>query len=259
MIAGVIQGLTEFLPVSSSGHLLLWHRLTGWSAGDEVSFDVALHLATLAALLWFFRHDLATLASAWVRHVIRRTPSDASRLAWLLLLGTVPAVLAGFAFEESISTTLRDPRITAVMLVAVGILMLVAESLARRQRQLDGLNAGDALVIGCAQALALIPGVSRSGITIIAGLASGLHHAAAARFAFLLAIPVTAGAVLVKADALGAMAAENGLLIGVGFLSAALSGWWAIGFLLRVLRRATLRPFAVYRILVGLLLLLALR
>lgn len=257
--AGLIQGLTEFLPVSSSGHLLLWHRLTGWSASDELAFDVALHLATLVALLAYFWRDLGLLARGWLRQVVWREPNESARLGWWLMFGTVPAVLAGLAFDDLISTRLRDPRLTAAMLVAVGVLMLAVEAWARRTRRLGEVRAADAAVIGGAQALALVPGVSRSGITIIAGLARGLHHADAARVAFLLAIPVTAGAVAVKAPALAALASQQLLPLVVGFLAATLSGWWAIGWLLRLLPRATLRPFAIYRIIVGLLLLAALR
>lgn len=249
--AGLIQGVTEFLPVSSSGHLLLWHRFTGSAVGNEVAFDVALHLATLAALLAFFWRDLLRLAAAWLRQVAYGQASGEARLAWWMLVGTLPATAAGFIFSNAITGGLREVRITATALVGVGLLMLLVEARANRTRNLSDLGPWDAVLVGAAQALALIPGVSRSGITIIAGLGLGLHREAAARFAFLLAIPVTAGAGLHQAKALASVASTGAWPLAAGFMAAALSGFWAIGFLLRFLRRSSLRPFAVYRILLG--------
>lgn len=257
--AGLIQGVTEFLPVSSSGHLLLWHRFTGSTIGSEVAFDVALHLATLVALLAFFWRDLLRLASAWVRQVARGQASGEARLAWWLILGTLPAVAAGVAFSDAIIGGLREVRITAIALIGVGVLMLLVEAYARRTRNLSDLGLWDAVLIGTAQAIALIPGVSRSGITIIAGLGQGLHREAAARFAFLLAIPVTAGAGLHQAKALASVVGTGAWPLAAGFIAAAISGFWAIGFLLRFVRHSSLRPFAVYRIALGITLLLILR
>ncbi len=257
--AGLIQGVTEFLPVSSSGHLLVWHWLTGSSIGNEVAFDVALHLATLAALLAYFWSDLLRLAAAWLRLVLRGQSSSEALLAWWMLAGTLPAAVVGFIFSDAITGGLRDVRITAAALVGVGVLMLLVEARARQTRNLSDLGLWDALLIGAAQAVALIPGVSRSGITIIAGLGQGLHRPAAARFAFLLAIPVTAGAGLHQAKALASVAGTDAWPLAAGFIAAAASGFWAIGFLLRFLRRSSLRPFAIYRIILGISLLLILR
>ncbi|MDO8560242.1 MAG: undecaprenyl-diphosphatase UppP [bacterium] len=257
-LAGLVQGLTEFLPVSSSGHLVLLHALTGFSADDDVAFDVMLHMATAIVVVGFFRQELLGIVRAWARHLLRRGPwSPDARFGWLLLLGSVPAALAGALGEDWLTSTFRGVGSVAVALAVVAVLMLAAERYLRPTRALASVGAPDALAIGFAQALALIPGVSRSGITIIAGLRQGLQREAATRFSFLLSVPIMLGAGAKKLSAAGALPLDALLPLAVGFIAALVSGWWAIGFLLRFVKRAPLNIFAYYRLaLAGALLLL---
>ena len=205
----------------------------------------------------FFRRELATIARAWVRHLLRRGPwSPDARFGWLLLLGSAPAALAG-ALAEDWLTRFRSIGSVAVALAVVAVLMIAAERYLRPTRELASVKASDALAVGFAQALALIPGVSRSGITIIAGLRQGLQREAAARFSFLLSVPVVLGAGVKKLSTAGALPLEELFPLAVGFVVALVSGWWAIGFLLRFVKHAPLNIFAYYRLAVaGVLLLL---
>lgn len=244
--AGLIQGVTEFLPVSSSGHLALLHAIGGFTTADDVAFDVALHLATVVPLVWYFRRELSRCAVGWLRSWAGR-PSADGRLAWLLVAGTVPAVVAGLLGGAVIEERFRQPVVVATALGVVGLLMLAVEYLARPRRALTELRSSDAVAVGLAQALALMPGVSRSGITIIAGLALGLQRTTAARFSFLLAVPVVVGAAVFKLTSWPGVTPTGALPLVVAFAVAVVSGWWAIGFLLRWLQRATLKPFAYYR------------
>ncbi|MBA2487923.1 MAG: undecaprenyl-diphosphate phosphatase, partial [Chloroflexi bacterium] len=199
MAIGVIQGLTEFLPISSSAHLILVPRLLGWRDPflNSPEFDVMLHMGTLLALLLYFGRELVVLARAWLASIReRRLKGDAQRrLAWLLIVTVVPAAIIGALFEDFFDETFRDVLLAIPVFLVVGAALLaVAERIGRRERGLDRLRLPDALVIGVAQALALFPGISRSGVTIAAGLFLGLERAAAARFAFLMGVPITAGA-----------------------------------------------------------------
>ncbi|MGI8534645.1 MAG: undecaprenyl-diphosphate phosphatase, partial [Candidatus Limnocylindrales bacterium] len=199
MAIGVIQGLTEFLPISSSAHLILVPRLLAWRDPflNSPEFDVMLHMGTLLALLLYFGRDLVVLARAWFASIReRRLKGDAQRrLAWLLIVTVVPAAIIGALFEDFFDETFRDVLLAIPVFLVVGAALLaVAERIGRRERGLDRLRLPDALVIGVAQALALFPGISRSGVTIAAGLFLGLERAAAARFAFLMGVPITAGA-----------------------------------------------------------------
>lgn len=249
-VLGIVQGLTEFLPVSSSGHLILVPALFDWP-DQGLTFDVGLHLGTLTALLVYFWRDWwgmghATLADL-ARHGVRwRSYRRESHLLWLIALGTVPAGVAGLIFEGWIEENVRQPWLVALMLAGVGLLMLLADRRARLERTVADIRVFDAVLIGLAQACALVPGVSRSGATITAGLARGLARADAARFAFLLGTPAFAGAALLKsadlADADGQL-----LELLLGFSCSAAVGLAAIHFLLRVLRTRTLVPFVVYR------------
>ncbi|TSC77120.1 MAG: undecaprenyl-diphosphatase [Parcubacteria group bacterium Gr01-1014_31] len=257
-LAGLVQGLTEFLPVSSSGHLVVLHALTKFSVEDDVTFDVALHLATAIAVVGFFRQELLSLVRAMALAVLRRGPwSPEARFGGLLLAGSVPAALVGALAEDWLAATFRSVGSVAVALAVVALLMIAAERYLRPTRTMDSVKMKDALVIGCAQALALIPGVSRSGITIIAGLRQGLQREAAARFSFLLSVPVVLGAGVKKLSTAGALPLEELFPLAVGFVVALVSGWWAIGFLLRFVKHAPLNIFAYYRLAVaGVLLLL---
>lgn len=256
IIQGVVQGLTEFLPISSSAHLILLPRLLGWDDPFLTSpeFDVMLHLGTLAALLVYFWRDLIRLGIAWLASIRdRRLAADPDRrLAWLLLLTVIPAALVGALFEDFFDETFRDVLLVIPLLLVVGAGMLAfGERYGRRDRGLDKLRVRDALVIGVAQALALFPGISRSGVTIAAGLVLGLDRAAAARFAFLMGIPIIAGAGLWKLRVIvaGETSAFEPLVLAAGMTASALAGLAAIAFLLRYLRTRSTGIFIVYRLL----------
>jgi undecaprenyl-diphosphatase len=246
VVLGVVQGLTEFLPVSSSGHLLLVPKVFGWP-DQGLAVDAAVHLGTLAALLAYFRGELGALL----------TGALPRRLAFALALATIPAGVAGLLFERLIETQLRSPLVVAATTGFWGLVMDVADRRAPASpmagEPLERVGVGRALVVGCAQALALIPGTSRSGITITAGLLSGLDRATAARFAFLLGIPITAAAGSVKfvqVLSLGLTPGQVGPLVGA-LLAAFVSGWAAVWFLVTYLKRRSLRPFVIYRLLLA--------
>lgn len=246
IVLGLVQGLTEFLPVSSSGHLLLLHEAVGMEESG-LMFDVALHMGTLLALVIFFHKDIAEL----IRAIFIR--SDKTRLAWLLALATVPAVIGGILLQDAAETSFRSPWLVVGTMSGVGWLMLLAEKLSvNRKRRIpaDRIGWRRALIIGLAQAVALVPGVSRSGATITTGFFLGLDRVAATRFSFLLAIPVTFGAVIkvvISPEGLEAVNGNTGLFLA-GIVSAFLSGTFAIRFLLKFLSRHSLKAFAYYRI-----------
>ena len=256
---GIIQGLTEFLPISSSAHLLIAPWLFDWDfllENPELNktFDVALHLGTFFSLLAYFWHDIGRLLSAWVRTIVdRRIESPEGRLAWLILISTIPAGIVGVAFEDVIVTQLGKPWMIAVLTIVVGLVMWRVDRIAKLNRGLDALSWSDSLIIGVAQALALAPGVSRSGITIISGLLLGLDRESAARYSFLMSIPIVGGAALYK----GMQVAGEGLPAGtavpfaVGIASAAISGFAAIWFLLAYLRSHNFDLFVIYRVALG--------
>jgi len=255
-LLGVVQGLTEFLPVSSTGHLILVPALLGWHGGivDSLQFDVALHLGTLVALLAVFWHDWLVLAGAALRSLARRSLADPqARLAWLIALATIPGVVAGALFQRHVETTLRSPVLIGITMVFVGLLLALLDRSARQTRNEYSLGAVGAFAIGVGQALALIPGVSRSGSTIATGLGLGLTRASAARFSFLLSTPIVAGAIVKE----GVDVARQGIGAGeapvfaVGILAAAISGYACIRFLLAYLRTRSLMPFVVYRVIAG--------
>ena len=259
-LIGLIQGLTEFIPVSSSAHLELAPWIAGWPSDGLVSslaFDTFLHLGTLVALLAYFARDwLRLLGAAVVSVRERRIGGDPDRrLAWLLILATVPAALIGFVGEDLINKALHTDtdgvRLAIAAFLTLGAVALwLADRLGSRRREIDGLDAPSALTIGLSQALALLPGISRSGATITAGLALGLTRESAARFSFLLATPITLGAGLYGSRHLleASHTSTEWLALGVGFAVAAVSGMLAIGFLLSWLRRRSVTIFSVYRI-----------
>lgn len=248
ILLGVVQGLTEFLPISSSGHLILVPWLLGRTPGG-LTFDVALHLGTLAVLLGYFWRDWLQLIGGLVQ-AVRGRPDGRVRLLALLVVGTIPASVVGLAGERIIEEHLRSPYLAAALLASVAVLFLVAERGAAQRRLLKDVGLVDVLLIGCAQATALVPGVSRSGITIVAGLALGLRRDEAARFSFLLATPAIAGAGLLRARTLASdgIAADEWGVFAAGFLAAALVGLVAVAWLLSYLRRRSLAVFAYYRL-----------
>jgi undecaprenyl-diphosphatase len=251
LVLGVVQGLTEFLPISSSGHLLLGQYFLGMDQERfGLSFDAAIHTGTVLAVVWFFRQDLLAMARAFLGSLPRPDFSDAEvRMAYLVLVGTVPAALIGFLFEDFFATEVRSPWVVVFNLVFVGLLFLVAEAVGRRSREADQMGVFGAIGFGLSQACALIPGVSRSGATIACGLFLGLRREEAARFSFLMSVPVTAAAAgLSLAEAAGeGMDSHEASMFLAGSVSSGVVGYLAIRFLLRFLVNHTLLVFAYYR------------
>jgi undecaprenyl-diphosphatase len=264
IVLGIIQGLTEFIPISSSAHLVIIPWLFNWTnpAITGLTFDVALHLGTLLALLVYFFRDWVRLIVAWARSIgERRIGQNADRrMAWYIILACIPGGLAGFLFEDKVQEAFHvTPISSSSMLLMAGALALLggllwlADALARHARKFEDMKAKDATLIGLAQALAIFPGVSRSGATITAGLALGLEREAAARFSFLLSAPIIAGAGLkslldlLKEVKGGAIAHSDLLLFPIGFVVAAVSGFFCIKFLMAFLKRHSTRVFAWYR------------
>jgi len=265
VVLGLVQGFTEFLPISSSGHLILVPWLFGWddieSASVKKAFDVALHLGTLVAVVAYFRKDLVTYGREGVRLLWRRErPVDVDgRIAWLLVLATVPAGLIGVVFGDWIDEQLGTPAIIAVSLIVFGLALWWADRVAGR-REVSRFGLGDAVAVGAAQALALNPGTSRSGITMTAARRLGFTRDAAARLSFLLSLPVIAGAVVLKVGGLIADGIPEGLggALVAGVLAAMVSGWVAVWGTLRLVRTHSFTPFVVYRCVIGVAVLIVL-
>jgi undecaprenyl-diphosphatase len=260
LIMGLVQGLTEFLPVSSSGHLILVPWLFGWKDPfiDSLAFSVTLHMGTLLALLVFFWRDWLRLIPAGLASIRDRSlRGDADRkMAWLIVVATIPAVVVGPLLNDTIESWVREPARVALMLCIGAAILWLADRWGSMTREMDSLTFPGALGIGLAQALALVPGISRSGISISAGLFAGLNREAAARFSFLMATPVVAGAGLWEARKL--LSNEAGVtpeahLMVVGFVAAAVSGLLAIRFMLEFLKRQPLTGFVIYRVVLAVL------
>jgi undecaprenyl-diphosphatase len=255
IILGAVQGLTEFLPISSSAHLVLVPWALGWPP-HGIAFDAALHLGTLAALLGYFWRDWVSIARAFTAGFAnsKQRQSFEFKLAVMLILGTVPAAVVGVLAEDFIESTVRQPRIIAGVLVIFAIALFIAERLGIQRRVMERMTASDALLIGVAQALALVPGVSRSGVTITAGLFLGLTRPAAARFSFLLSTPIVLAAGMLQLVQLfrAGPGSEALTVLGVGVLTAAVSGLAAISFLMRFLQRNSTDVFVWYRLAAGL-------
>jgi len=255
LIMGLVQGLTEFLPVSSSGHLIILPELLGWDDPfiDSLAFSVMLHIATLAALLGYFRADWLRLVPAGLAALHDRSfRGDPDRhLAWLLALTTIPAIVAGVLLNDPIEGAFREARLVAVTLVVGAAILWLADRWGAQDRGIAELGFGTALGIGAAQAVALIPGISRSGISISAGMFAGLSRDAAARFSFLMATPITAlaGAWEVRKLVIGEAGVDVSIApLVVGMVAALVSGVAAIAILLRFLRTNSLSAFIVYRV-----------
>jgi undecaprenyl-diphosphatase len=256
-VLGIVQGLTEFAPVSSSGHLILvpwlfhWPILTNESLNK--TFDVALHMGTFVGAVAYFWRDIWKYLKAWVHSIRRRTVSGVDeRLAWFLVIGTIPGALAGALFEETIENKLGQPWLIAIMLAVFGVLLFVVDRRTGQARDMGNLRFGDAVAIGLAQAVALQPGVSRSGVTITAARGLGLNRESAARFSFLLSLPIIGGAGAYKG--LKLLAGKEHIPPGFGapfawgVLASAVSGFLVIWALLAYLRRRDFAPFVVYRL-----------
>ncbi|MGD1993633.1 MAG: undecaprenyl-diphosphatase UppP [Anaerolineae bacterium] len=248
LLLGVLQGATEFLPVSSSGHLVLVPWLLRWQ-DPGLTFDVMVHWATALAVVGYFWRDWLDLGRAsWEAVRTRSLASDQARLALLIILGSVPAAAAGVLLEDFFERAFSRPPIAATLLLVTAGLLTTSERLSRQDRGLEDLRWADGLLIGIAQALAILPGISRSGATIATGILTGLRREAAARFSFLLATPIIVGAGLFKLlelIELGGLATQAPTLL-VGTMAALLTGLACIHFLLRYLRRRSLYPFAAY-------------
>ncbi|MCZ6499769.1 MAG: undecaprenyl-diphosphate phosphatase [Gammaproteobacteria bacterium] len=246
----LVQGLTEFLPVSSSAHLILMPRLLGWT-DQGLAFDVAVHLGTLCAVIWYFRDELGRMARAWLVTFSGGELSADGRLAWGVLLGTIPVGMAGLAIAAH-AEELRDPMIIAGATAGFGLLLLLADVASKPRRDEYGIGFREIMMIGLAQAFALIPGASRSGITITAGLALGMTREAAARFSFLLSIPVIAlAAALELWTLLTQPAAVDWLRLANGFVVAFFSAYLTIRWFLLLLERSGMLPFVIYRLLLA--------
>jgi undecaprenyl-diphosphatase len=261
-ILGVVQGLTEFLPISSSAHLILVPWLFGWEP-NGLLFDVSLHVGTAIAILAFFWKDWFVLARETVLGLFEMRPfaNAERRLAWFLVIGTIPAMVVGLAFEKTVEDRLRSPLVTVVTLVLFGLVLYFAERSSAQSRTLRDLTLADTILIGLCQALALIPGVSRSGITISAAMLKSMDRPSAARFSFLLATPIIVGAGLlegvhflkvVRHPAAGTAAMDisgsSFAVLAVGVAAAAVTGFLCIRYFLRYIQSNSFVPFVVYRI-----------
>ena len=251
VILAIVQGLTEFLPVSSSGHLVLVPYLFAW-ADQGLAFDVAVHFGSLAAVCIYFRKDMASILAGGIQLLGDNITTPESRLAQAIALGTVPAALAGLLFASWIEANLRDPLVIVYTLSGFGILMAIADRVGRRERNISGVGFRDAVIIGFAQALSLVPGTSRSGVTITAARFLGFGRQDAARFSFLLSAPVIFLAAMYKLIALilGDAAVAWGQL-GLGALLACVVAYLSIEFFMRIVTRIGLAPFAIYRLILA--------
>lgn len=259
-IFGVVQGLTEFLPISSSAHLLLLHSVTHFSVGSDLTFDVALHLGTLTALLIFFWRDLVRILKAWFRSFSNwnvRHDAD-QRLGWLLVLASIPGAIAGILLESKAETVFRTPVLAAIVMMVAGVLLWAADRFVAQRDGMDRLTWKHAVLIGLAQAVAIIPGVSRSGATIALGRLLKMTRESAARFSFLLSAPIVGGAVAKKLFDLRSetFTASQRLDFIIGTAVAAIVGYLAIRILLRYVSRHSYGIFMWYRLALGLIILL---
>lgn len=264
ILLGLIQGLTEFLPVSSTGHLILAEKALGLDHEKfGLRFDAAIHLGTLAAVLVYFRPLVASITWQWLRSLapLRRPLHRRARLAWLLILGTIPGGIAGYFLESTAEDQFRSPALVAVMLIIFSLPMLAAEKLTRGEREVANAGRGDAIALGLAQAVALVPGVSRSGITMTAAMMRGFSREEAAVFAFLLSAPIIAAAGfkqlfdILRGESASLDLANEYTVYTAGMISAACVGYAAIYALLRFLRGNPLNLFIGYRITLGVIVL----
>jgi len=251
VVLAIVQGLTEFLPISSSGHLVLVPNAFGW-ADQGLAFDVAVHFGSLGAVCLFFRKDLAALLRGAVMLFGAERESLESRMALGIGLGTIPAAVAGLLFADWIEANLRSAEVIVVTLSGYAVLMLLADRLGRRARNIADIRIKDAFLIGCAQALALVPGTSRSGVTITAAMALGFERQDAARFSFVLAVPVILLAsgyellVLISSEAAVAWSQ-----LGIAALISGIVAYLSIEFFMRFVSQIGLLPFAVYRLILA--------
>ncbi len=255
IVLAVIQGLTEFLPISSSAHLILPKELLGWP-DQGLAFDVAVHVGSLVAVLGYFRHEVLLMAKSWCRSLLGGPQNDESRLAWAVFWGTIPVGLAGYLFDDVIATHLRSSLVIAATTILFGLLLWYSDTHGQRVKDLSALDWKSILIIGCMQALALIPGTSRSGITITAALLIGYKREAAARYSFLLSIPLILIGGAFKGAQLSAddSAPWADIILATGL--SAVTAYLCIHWFLQLLDKIGLLPFVIYRLLLGAVILL---
>jgi undecaprenyl-diphosphatase len=259
IVLGIAQGLTEFLPISSTGHLRIIPAFAGWD-DPGAAFTAVTQLGTMAAVLLYFRHDLVRIAHAWLRSVRDREARREldARLGWYILLGTIPIGIFGILFKDQIETGARDLYLIGVTLILLGLVLLVADRTGKLERSIEQIRTRDGFLMGLAQALALIPGVSRSGSTITAGLFLGFDRTAAARFSFLLSIPavVLSGLLELGSIVSGEEGQHTGAVeLAVATLLAFVTGYASIAFLLRWLTSHSMDIFVLYRVVLGVIVL----
>ncbi len=266
VVLGIVQGLTEFLPISSTAHLALVPQLLGW--GDPgAAFSAVIQIGTLVAVLWYFRTDVWRIGRETVLALASRQPlrSHDARLGWMIAVATVPIVVAGLLFKDAVHTTLRSLYVISASMMALAVLLFAAEAYLRREvrrgrplKEVGDLGWSDAIAVGLAQAVALVPGASRSGVTITAGLFRGMSRETAARFSFLCSLPsIFAAGIyeLYKERATLVGSNDDAVNLLAATLTAGIVGYWSIGFWLRFLRTQTTLVFIIYRLALGLLLL----
>lgn len=254
ILLALLQGLTEFLPISSSAHLILLPRLLGWE-DQGLAFDVAVHVGTLSAVVLYFRRELVTMAHDWFISLLTRKNTANSRLAWAVLWGTIPVGLAGLLLKGFIENNLRSELVIAAATIGFGLLLWLADAKGRGNRDEYSLRISDIFIIGVAQAMALIPGTSRSGATMTAGLMLGLSRQAAARFSFLLSIPViTLAGGLLTLDLIQDPALVDWRALTIGTVTSAIAAYLCIHVFLKLLERIGMLPFVIYRLGLGVLL-----
>lgn len=249
LVLGLVQGLGEFLPISSSAHLVLTPWVFGWP-DPGLAFDVALHVGTLVAVLWYFRAEWVRLTqSGFALLRTRRADTEEKQRVLFIVIATIPAAIAGVLLEDYAESTFRSPLLIALTLIVMGIVLWAADRYAPRDRGLGQMRARDAILIGLAQIFALVPGVSRSGSTMTAGRGLRFDRQGAAVFSFLMSMPITAAAAVLKAPTL--LKADDRMTLVVGIVAAAASGWLAIAVLLRYVTRHSYGVFALYRLALG--------
>jgi len=251
IVLAIVQGLTEFLPISSSAHLILPSQVLGWE-DQGLAFDVAVHVGTLLAVVSYFRKDIGQLIYGWINSTFKGQPNDDGKLAWWIALATIPAGLTGILLNDHIATYCRHAAVIATTTIVFGLLLLYADRQKNLIKQLTNMPLKDAIIIGCAQALALIPGTSRSGITMTAAMLLGYDRKAAARFSFLLSIPLISAAGGLKTKELidlGEAVPWDMLLLGAAV--SCISAYICIHFFLKVIEKMSMMPFVVYRLALG--------
>ncbi len=256
LVLAIVQGLTEFLPISSSAHLILSPYLFGF-ADQGLAFDIAVHLGSLFAIMLYFHREIVAITGDWFKSLPasgQATPF--SRLGWAIILGTIPVMIAGLLMKSLVETEFRSPLLIAATTIGFGLLLWWADARAKRTRELEQLGWKDALFIGLAQAIALVPGTSRSGITMTAALMLGFKRKAAARFSFLLAIPtIIMSATLVTKDLIESDVPVDWTALGLGVVLSFVAALITIHYFLRFIERMGMTPFVIYRLLLGLVIL----